>query len=134
MYKQTAHRSTSMAANVDEPGEVTLLELPGLLAKRGIRTLEVCHFHLPSADDAYLDEFRSALDDAGVELYSLLVDTADITHEDATQREQEVDTVRFWLEVAGNLGASHARVIAGDAKVEARNGDAKDHPAIRLSA
>jgi len=134
MYKQTAHRSTSMAANVDAPGEVTLLELPGLLAKRGIRTLEVCHFHLPSADDAYLDEFRSALDDAGVELYSLLVDTADITHEDATQREQEVDTVRFWLEVAGNLGASHARVIAGDAKVEARNGDAKDHPAIRLSA
>jgi sugar phosphate isomerase/epimerase len=134
MYKQTAHRSTTMTPNVDEQGEVTLLELPALLAKRGIHTLEVCHFHLASADDAYLGEFRAALDDAEVELYSVLVDTADITHEDSAQREQEVDTVRFWLEIAGKLGASHARVIAGDAKIDAQNGGAKDHPAIRLSA
>ncbi len=134
MYAQTAHRATTMRPNDNQPGETTLLELPGLLAKRGIKTLEVCHFHLASADSAYLAEFRSALEDAGVELYSVLVDTANITHEDASQREQEVDTVRFWLEAAGELGASHARVIAGDAKIEAQNGRAKDHPAIRLSA
>ena len=134
MHKQDAHRSATMSPNVDEAGEIALLELPAMLAERGIGTLEVCHFHFPSVDDAYIAEFRAALADADVELYSLLVDTADITREDAAERERDIDTVRFWLEIAGKVGASHARVIAGDADIEARNGDAKDHPAIRLSA
>lgn len=134
MYRQTERRATTMTPNVDEPGEITLLELPAMLTERGINTLEVCHFHFPSVDDAYIAEFRAALADADVELYSVLVDTADITHEDSAQREQEMDTVRFWLEIASKVGASHARVIAGDASIEAQNGDAKDHPATRLSA
>jgi sugar phosphate isomerase/epimerase len=134
MYRQTEHRGTAMSSNADKPGEIALLELPALLAERGINTLEVCHFHFPSVDEAYITEFRAALADAGVELYSLLVDTADITHEDAAQREQDIETVRFWLEIASKVGASHARVIAGDANIDEQNGAAKDHPAIRLSA
>ncbi|MEO2006613.1 MAG: TIM barrel protein, partial [Candidatus Poribacteria bacterium] len=134
MYRQTEHRGTAMSSNADKPGEIALLELPTLLAERGINTLEVCHFHFPSVDEAYITEFRAALADAGVELYSLLVDTADITHEDAAQREQDIETVRFWLEIASKVGASHARVIAGDAKIDEQNGSAKDHPAVRLSA
>jgi sugar phosphate isomerase/epimerase len=134
MYRQTAHRSAAMSPNVDHAGDVSLLELPALLAERGISTLEVCHFHFPSVDDAYIAEFRAALADADVELYSLLVDTADITRADAAERAREVDTVRFWMEIAAKVGASHARVIAGDADIDAQNGDAMDHPTIRLSA
>src|SRR5262252_1542408 len=60
-------------------GTIVLLELPARVAAVGIRTLEICHFHLPSRDPSYLGELRKALDAAGVELFSLLIDDGDMT-------------------------------------------------------
>jgi len=37
-----------------------LLDLPAQIAQRGIQTLEICHFHLPSTTPAYLAELRQA--------------------------------------------------------------------------
>src|SRR3712207_5645598 len=68
-------------------GALSLLELPAHIAAFGIHTLEICHFHLPSRDHTYLSELRSALDDAGVELFSLLVDDGDLTHPEHAQRD-----------------------------------------------
>jgi sugar phosphate isomerase/epimerase len=94
-------------------GALTLLELPARLAAFGIGTLEICHFHLPSRDPAYLGELRAALGAAGVRLFSLLVDDGDITGPDAAR---DLGWIRGWVPVAAALGAERMRVIAGKAE------------------
>ncbi|MCA9836484.1 MAG: sugar phosphate isomerase/epimerase [Trueperaceae bacterium] len=94
-----------------ERGQLSLLELPEKIAQFGIHTLEIVHFHLPSRDLAYLDELRAAIENANVELFSLLIDSGDIT--DPNEGERHKDWIAGWLEVAHHLGSRHARVVAG---------------------
>lgn len=117
------------------PGaQLSLLELPNRLAKAGIGTLEICHFHFPNTDAGYLAELRSAAKDAGVEIFSVLIDAGDITHGDPAQLEKELAWIRGWLDVAAAIGASHSRVIAGYAPIERNGSDLRTHPLIRQSA
>ena len=119
---------------------LTLLDLPGRLAQAGIRTLEICHFHFPSTDGIYLAELRAAARDAGVELFSVLIDTGDITNSDEIQLQKEVAWIQGWLDVASAIGASHSRVIAGyapilfDGPASAYRRDLRTYPLIRQSA
>jgi sugar phosphate isomerase/epimerase len=96
------------------PGEVTLMELPARVAAMGIRTMEICHFQIPSREAGYLQELRGALDDAGVHLLSLLIDDGDLTHSDHHARDRE--WIGAWIDTAAALGAERARVIAGKAE------------------
>lgn len=100
-------------------GGLPLLELPAQLARVGIHTLEICHFHLPSADPGYLAEVRGALADAGVELFSLLVDGGDLT--DPQYGDRDRAWIAAWLERAAVLGARCSRVIAGRGAPTAAN-------------
>ncbi|MBC7804680.1 MAG: sugar phosphate isomerase/epimerase [Akkermansiaceae bacterium] len=92
------------------PGTLDLLDVPGNLAKRGIKTMELCHFHLP-LDSTYREEFRAAVRESGVELWSVLIDDGDIVHPEHGERDS--DFVRSWLDVAGMLGSRCVRVIGG---------------------
>jgi Xylose isomerase-like TIM barrel len=92
-------------------GPLSLLELPKALAAFGIRTVEICYFHLPSLERSYLLELRHALEEAGVELFSFLIDDGDITH--PQHAERDMAWISGFIEVAGILGARNARVIAG---------------------
>ena len=94
-------------------GELSLLELPARVAEFGINTLELCHFHIPSLDKGYLNELRGALEAADVELFSLLIDHGDIT--DPEYADRDLVWIGEWLEIAGRLGATCARAIAGKA-------------------
>lgn len=94
-------------------GAISLLDLPARIADFGIHTLEICHFHLPSRNSAYLDELRKALETANVELFSLLIDHGDITH--PHDGAGDLAWIAEWIETAGKLGAKCARVIAGKA-------------------
>jgi sugar phosphate isomerase/epimerase len=94
-------------------GEVTLLDLPERVAALGFRTMEICHFHLPSRDRPYLEELRGALEAAGVRLLSLLIDDGDLTHAEHGTRDRE--WIGGWIDTAAALGAERARVIAGKA-------------------
>lgn len=100
----------------DQTDRVELMAVPELVASHGIHQLEVCHFHFPSVDVGYLNEFRSELERHAVTFFSLLIDTGDITHPNEQQREEELNLVRNWIDVAGRCGALQARVIAGDAE------------------
>lgn len=116
-------------------GDHSLLDMPARMAALGINTLEICHFHFPNTDQAYLNELRAALDEAGVALFSILIDAGDITADDEGRREADLAWIRNWLDIAGRCGASHARIIAGEADIEAKNSDdLHHHPAIRMSA
>src|SRR3954452_13793438 len=94
-------------------GDLALLDLPAQIAQRGIYALEICHFHLPRTTPAYLAELRQACPAAGVEAYSILIDTGDITAPDPEQRAADLQTIRSWIDVAAELGAGRVRVVAG---------------------
>lgn len=114
-------------------GMLSLLEVPEELAKRDIGMLEICHFHLPMTEETYLRELRSELEAQKIDLYSVLIDAGDVAHPDPQQRATEVAWVRAWLGIAAQLGASHARVIAGAAQL-AERGPIEDDPAVCASA
>jgi hypothetical protein len=97
-----------------EDGALSLLDLPAKLNEFGLNRLEICHFHLPSIEAEYLRSLRGALDKSGVELWSLLIDSGDITHPESGAHDAEYTAQ--WIDVAGELGARHARVIAGKAQ------------------
>jgi hypothetical protein len=88
-----------------------LIELPAKLAEAGLHTLEICHFHLPSREPAYLAELRSALDEAEIELWSLLIDGGDLA--EPNHHERDAAWIVSWLPVAAALGAQNARVSGG---------------------
>jgi sugar phosphate isomerase/epimerase len=92
-------------------GACDLLGLPARLAQCGIPTLEICHFHLPSREFHYLDEVSAALDEHGIELFSLLVDDGDIIH--PADGAAHLAWIAEWAEVAAGLGSACMRVIAG---------------------
>lgn len=92
-------------------GTIALHDIPARLAAMEIHTLEICHFHLPKDDGIFLRDLRAALDSAGVELFSLLIDDGDIT--DPMHGERDLRWIGEWLEVGARLGAKCARVIAG---------------------
>jgi hypothetical protein len=93
------------------PGSVSLLDIPARLAEMGIHTMEICHFHLPAQDTRFLKNLRSALDVAGVELFSVLIDDGDMTHPE--HGERDLAWIGEWVDIAGQLGAKRARIIAG---------------------
>lgn len=95
-------------------GSMSLIELPAHVARLGIDTLEICHFHLPSRAPGYLAELRRALDASGVRLFSLLVDAGDVT--DPAHGFRDLAWIRGWAPVAAALGAERMRVIAGKAE------------------
>lgn len=97
-------------------GELSLLELPAALKKRGIRTMEICHFHLPSRDKDYLEALRERMDISGITLHALLIDDGDLTNPENGPRDLE--WIHDWLPVASRLGAQKARVIGGKSKGE----------------
>lgn len=128
MYRPADDDAGRLLPHDTKPGALSLLELPAKLAARGINTLEVCHFHFPSTDPAYLLDLRVALEQAGVELYSVLIDAGDITAPDAPKREADFQWIAGWLEIAGKCGAAGARIIAGNSEADERG------EAVRLSA
>ena len=98
-------------------GEISLLDLPARVAEFGINTLELCHFHIPTLDKGYLSELRGALEASNIELFSLLIDHGDITDPDHADRD--LVWMGEWIEIAGMLGATCARAIAGKAEPSA---------------
>jgi len=96
------------------PGQETLLSLPSALAREGYRRLEIVSFHMPSRDPAYLRDLRAELKSQGIVLQTLLIDDGDISHPDLGERDRR--WIAGWIEVANELGAENARIIAGKQK------------------
>ncbi|MBU6333559.1 MAG: sugar phosphate isomerase/epimerase [Chloroflexi bacterium] len=98
--------------------EMTLEQVPARMRQAGIETLEICHFHLTGIDDAALARMRAACDAAGIEVFSVLIDAGDVSATDARRADDDEAMIAGWIDVAARLGASHVRVIAGDAPAD----------------
>ncbi|MBB4292333.1 hypothetical protein GGE16_004409 [Rhizobium leguminosarum] len=93
------------------PGAAALIDVPAALAARGIHRLEICSFHLPSLDAAYLHELSDAMAASNVLFQTLLVEDGDPSH--AGTAERDVRWMAEWIDIAATLGAERMRVIAG---------------------
>ena len=101
----------------ERPQTVPLLGLPVRLREAGLQACELGHFHLPALEevtDGYAAEVRQAFADAGVLLWSLLIDYGDLSSADPRRREADQRYIADWVRVAGRLGARYARVVAGE--------------------
>ncbi len=99
-------------------GNLTLLETPAFVAAMGLSKLEICHFHFPRTDAAYLDELRKRFGEAEVRFTTLLVDAGDLTADDAAERERDMARIKGWIDVAAAAGAERIRAIAGFAQAD----------------
>jgi sugar phosphate isomerase/epimerase len=91
-----------------------LVELPQQLKAHDIFLLELCHFHLPSTDAEYLQMFKQSLEKTDVKLSSLLIDTGDIASPDDAKRNNDLQEIKRWIDVAATLGAERVRIVAGN--------------------
>ncbi len=91
-----------------------LLDLPAALHNHGYHRMELVSFHLPSRDRIYVDELRTELKQADVVLQTLLIDAGDIADPQHGVRDEA--WIARWIETANELGAEHARIIAGKQK------------------
>ncbi|KQT44272.1 hypothetical protein ASG47_17095 [Devosia sp. Leaf420] len=110
-----AHDLTTTAIGPGEDtygeGSESLLGLPSVLANHGYKRLEIVSFHMRSRDSIYLAELREQLRIAGVTLQTLLIDAGDIA--DPVNGARDTAWIAGWVEVANELGAENARIIAG---------------------
>lgn len=120
--------------NPSVDAKISLLELPAALAQADIHTLEIVHFHFPTVDGAYIRELKAAAAEAGIELFSVLIDAGDITHPDESVRAEEMSWIRSWLDVTARCGATHARVVGGYQEVERNQAALLDNAVVRRSA
>ncbi|MEV5028137.1 sugar phosphate isomerase/epimerase family protein [Paenibacillus sp. LPE1-1-1.1] len=111
----------------EQPQQLTLLELPAEAAARGYQALEVCHFHFPSTDPAYLEQLKQSFFEANVKFDTLLLDYGDITSLDESKRKADFAFIKKWIDIASLCGAKQIRVIAGEASPT-------DEAAIQISA
>ena len=92
-------------------GTLDLLDVPAALADQGFKTMELCHFHVPSTTPEYLAQLRGRIEDSGIELWSTLIDDGDINHPETGDRDRE--WAAEWIARAGTLGSRCVRVVAG---------------------
>jgi sugar phosphate isomerase/epimerase len=113
--KTHPHDLTTTAIGQAEPtfgdGTARLIDIPRLLKSHWIERLEIVSFHLPSRDTGYLAELRSAIAEAGVALQTLLIDAGDLS--DPATAGRDATWISGWVDVAEELGAEHARIVAG---------------------
>jgi sugar phosphate isomerase/epimerase len=99
--------------NVARSASLNLLDLPREIASHGIKTIDICHFHLPSIDSTFLKELKDSLAEADVELVQLLIDSGELSNPDPETSRGQIEIVKRWMEVASQLGAIGVRYVPG---------------------
>lgn len=110
-------------------GTLDILDLPAAVARRGIRRIHLCHFHVADRGPAWLAAFRRKLAEADVTLAMLLIDDGDLS--DPAHHERDRAWIGGWIDTAAELGAETARVVAGKASPSP---ETIDRAAVGLSA
>lgn len=133
-YEPVGDDLSTLRNRSDQPAALDLLAVPAAIKGRGIGVLEACHFHLPRVDEAFVADFRGALERAGVDLYSLLIDMGDIASADDEARARDLELIGAWIGVAADLGAACVRVVGGRAEPSPSAIDRAARALLELSA
>lgn len=97
----------------NQPEHIKLVELPAILASKGFKAVEICHFHFPKTDLTYLKTLQQACQQAHLTMHTLLVDYGDLSSSDDSRIQADMAFIKQWIDVAHAVGAKYVRVIAG---------------------
>ncbi|MEM7799037.1 MAG: TIM barrel protein [Chloroflexota bacterium] len=95
------------------PADLTLLDLPQLAASAGIAKLELCHFHFPTVEEAYLRQLKEKVEQAGIELENILLDTGNLSNPNDQAWKKSLEEAKAWQQVAAQCGAKGCRIDCG---------------------
>lgn len=96
-------------------GSLSLLDMPARVKAAGIGTVEICHFHIAQITPDYLLQLKAKAAESGIEVFSVLIDAYDISQADPEARSRDITQIAKWIDVAAWIGASHVRVVGGEA-------------------
>ncbi|MCY4020352.1 MAG: TIM barrel protein [Chloroflexi bacterium] len=113
MYELDAGSGQQTGAPV-EPATLDLLDIPAAAAARAFHSFDLSVYHLPSIERGYLADLRAAFAEANIELFQLLIDTGEVSNVDADERSAGIAHIKFWMEIAVELGARGVRYVPGD--------------------
>lgn len=113
MYELDAATGQQVGAP-SELAAIDLLDVPAAAAAHGFHSFDLSVYHLPSIERGYLADLRAAFADANVELFQLLIDTGEVACVDADERQAGIAHIKFWMEIAVELGARGVRYVPGD--------------------
>ena len=91
---------------------MTYDDLVRIAVETGVDGLDLTVYWFPSTEDSFLLPLKGLAYRNGVEIYSISV-RSDMCRPTAAEREQELASVRKWVDVAAKLGAGHIRVFGG---------------------
>lgn len=94
---------------------LTLLEFPGVCAKHGVKTVELCSRFFESQDAKYLNELRVILADNGLSVKSMAVDMGNIAGADEAVRRTDIEALKTWFYTASAIGSEAIRINTGHA-------------------
>lgn len=90
----------------------------------GVPGVEPLSAHFPSTDDRYLNNFRRAIDKAGVHVVDLPVDNQFSFYDaDAANRKKAIDNGKKWVDVAVVLGSPSVRTSIAQPQNSKPNAD-----------
>lgn len=97
------------------PAQATLdlLDVPAEVAANGYDCFDLSILAVRSIEREYLAELRSAFEDAGVEIFQLLVDMGEIGSPDPDERAASIKLTKRLMEVSSELGARGIRYVPG---------------------
>ncbi|PHS08213.1 MAG: hypothetical protein COA78_13010 [Blastopirellula sp.] len=99
---------------------LTLAEIPEFYADRfKIHNIEFWSKHFESQEKSYLDTIKDAVAKTNSKLTNLQIDSSyNLATDKESQRNQSINLIKQWIDVAAYLGMSSVRANCGSGKVE----------------
>ena len=94
-------------------GDLSLLDLPKVCTQNGIHTIEICHFHFPSIEEAYLKQLKRVLTAHDVVVENILIDAGNLSNQDESERRVDIEMAKRWQVITAKLGAKGNRIDCG---------------------
>jgi sugar phosphate isomerase/epimerase len=98
---------------IPHPQRISLLDFLAQVRPRlDLDQVELCAFHLPSREPAYLEQLEAALREHRLSVLSMPIDAGNLSVADPVWREDDLREIESWLDLAARLGARYVRANA----------------------
>lgn len=94
---------------------MTLLELPRTCRELGVGTIELVSTFFDNQSARYLNELRGAIENEGLTVRNIAVDTGTLAAADPRERATNLAAIKQWFWVARAVGSAAIRVNTGAA-------------------
>ena len=98
---------------IPHPQRISLLDFLAQVRPRlDLDQVELCAFHLPSREPAYLEQLEATLREHRLSVLSMPIDAGNISVADPAWRADDLAEIEGWIDLAADLGARYVRANA----------------------